>query len=348
MTRQIQRYNTSPRAAKLGLCLAASGCGDLDLPPISHRTDEVAVGLDFDGVLCTGDLDFLDERVRYLESTFGASRDEVEIYLYDEVPDACNGAFGCYFADDDVILTTWSAVDHEIVHAVIHPFTVASDFWEEGAAEAFRPRFTRRGATTVKSNVSKSHRSVDLWTVGHFVRWLTEDHGGAQRIRRILVGDDFQEVYGRTFDDVVGDYEENSPWSYPSQEWCDAPALAGASDDWSEAVSVRCSDPGVSAFVGFSVLRAFEVEAAGEYELHVSGGDGVRLHACEEEVLVDQPADEWRGDVPSDQSDIVHGKFFSANEIHTLQLEPAKHRMRVSSDGTDNVTITVELRRVGP
>lgn len=312
---------------------AFAACSEVDLPPIEYRTEQAVIGKTFEPPLCGGDLGFVDSEIVRLEELLAAPDEgRVEIYLYDEPPPQCRFV-GC-FVDERYIATQWEFLDHELVHAVVAKFASPNDFWDETAAEALRRRRTQRGVTTPAENRGKDDDDLEYATVGHFGRWLLLEHGGIENLRAMLTGADFEEVYGLSFDEASAEYEVTAPWSYPASDACAEPRLQeDGSGGYQDTISVSCDAEDASQFLGPGVVRTFEIETAGAYDVSVEGGLGVRLLGCQTEVLWEPPENEDADVMNEADSLLPVARFFRTEESpHTLELQPGVYRMTLVSE----------------
>ncbi len=316
---------------------AVAACSEVKLPPIEYRTEQATIGKTFEPRLCGGDLTFVDSEIIRLEELLSAPDEgRIEIYLYDEPPPQCRFV-GC-FVDQRYIATQWEFLDHELVHAVVAKFANPNDFWDEAAAEALRRRRTQRGSTTPSENRGKDDDDLEYATVGHFGRWLLLEHGGIENLRAMLTGADFEDVYGFTFEEASVEYEMTSPWSYPAPDACSEPPLqTDGAGGYRDSISISCDAEDASQFLGPGVVRSFEIESFGAYELTVEGGLGVRLLGWQTEVLWEPPAGSDDVDVMNEADSLLPvARFFRAEESpHTLELQPGLYQMTLVSERND-------------
>lgn len=332
-----------------GIFLVA-GCSDEEtpLPSIRYETNEAIIGTAFDEPLCGGDLAHIDERIRYLEETFDARSDSpVEIYLYREKPPQCT-IFGC-FVGDEYIASQWTALDHELVHAVIENIADPTSFWSEGNAVAHSGRRTQMGTVGIAEQVDLDARSIDYLSAGHFVRWLVEEKGGAGQIRRLLQREPFLDVFGATLEQEEMEFLATAPWSYPPIFPCSGPELSGPDGQWNERVDVDCESDDTFSRTGVCavVLRSFEVLEPGPYELLADGGF-VRLMGCQMDILENDPGPA-SGDVPFEyESTLSIFRAFEPNVVHELQLDAGLYEVTVESCDLENAgVVEVQLTEAG-
>lgn len=337
----------SALACQLGACAEP-------LPPLSYETQHAVIGTDFGDPLCGYDLAAIDEQVEFAQGMLDASsEDKVEIYLYDRTPDFCGGGAvtGCYNPEQDIVVTMWSAVDHEIVHAVVDRFASPPPFWSEGIAEALRlHRPTIRGYVPIEENAASGKtREVDRFGAGHFVRWALDEHS-PEALKQVLQGEPVDQILGAPIETIAARYEAEAPEAYPGFSPCDYPSLHQTSPGhWSEAVEVSCDSADVTRFSerSWTLLRSVELEG-GEYEFLVEGTDAWgQLLGCLTEPLLEPVQPMMHG---STMSELEHsltapGVRFEAGTTHTIELTQGLYKLAVPVDD-DGQRVEVSLTRV--
>ncbi len=358
------RHSVQPFArAALAISLVATvGCEEqLDLPPLEYSSELTRVGVDSGESMCAGDLAFLDAHVRRIEERIGVeARPPIDIYLFRVgETSACQGSpFGCYKPEEDIIVSAWQFIDHELVHAVAQDVPFPSLFWSEGAAEVFRVRGTRRNETRrLVAEDLNEHRDVDYYSAGHFSRYLVEEYGW-EPYRDLIHAEPFEEVYGRSDSDLVSEFVSRAPYAYPPHDPCPHPvlsAVAGEVDHWNEELSFSCDSQGSTQFEGgfgsagpgAAQFRTVTLQS-GQYELSLLGGEHVIVAGCQLAELEAPPAMPSNGDVANlaEFNQTAVGTLFASGSPHTVNLTAGTYRLQISSGTEDLATLSLDLRRV--
>lgn len=340
-------------AALIVCALVSSSCAD-PLPPLRYETEKAVIGTDFDDPLCGYELTAIDEQIEFAEIMLDApSSEKVEIYLYDYAPEFCGNeaVSGCYNPEQDIIVSKWAPLDHEIVHAVVNRFARPKPFWSEGIAEALRPnRPTIRGFVPIEDNAATTtSRAVERFGAGHFVRWALDRHD-MESVKRVLRGESTESALGGTIESLAAQYESEAPQASPGLAPCDFPALAPtAPQRWQETIEVSCDRPDVTRFSerGWTVLRSVELEG-GQYEFEVNGTDAWgRLLGCLTEPLHDPIGSMMHGDTMSEleHSLTAPGVRFESGVVHTLELTAGVYELAVPVDHNGQ-EVEIRLARV--
>src|SRR5690606_21218077 len=233
-----------------------------------YETERAVIGSALEDPLCPGDLEFIDDHIAFAEDMLGVEADlPIEIYLFATVEVPCDAGYGCYFPKEDRIVTAWTAVDHEIVHAVAKSLTFESKFWVEGVAIALSDEGTHRTAEITASALDSDNEKSS----GHFVRWLIETRG-IELLRRVLDGEPAEEVYAASKSALVSEYEEDAPYAYPWWDVCPFPEIPEVEDgEWFEELTFSCESPDArqtEPVEGVAVVRTLAL-SEGTYSLRV-------------------------------------------------------------------------------
>ncbi|MEM9454558.1 MAG: hypothetical protein AAGF11_10290 [Myxococcota bacterium] len=324
------------------------------LPPLRYETEQAVIGTDFGDPLCGHDLPWIDEQIEFVEEMLDASSsDKVEIYLYNDAPEFCGheAISGCYNPERDIVVSMWSAVDHEIVHAVVDRFADARPFWDEGIAEALRlHRPTRRGWVPIEANAAAADGShVEYFGAGHFTRWLIENHGTAA-VKRVLQGESTDEALGGSIETLAAAYEAEVPEAYPSWAPCDYPPLATIGpEQWAEEVEVTCERSDVTRFSERkrTLLRSVEL-AGGRYTFEDRGTETWgQFLGCLTEPLYEPVGSMMHGDTMSEleHSLTAPGIRFEAGVVHTIELTEGLYKLAIPVE-EDGERVEVSLARI--
>jgi hypothetical protein len=279
--------------------LTSAACHDL--AEIEYEGEKVRVGTFFGEELCAGDLRWMDEFVRRVEVDLDAADDEpVEIHLFHpnepRLPNRCESS-ACYDVKHARIFSPPASLEHEIVHAVNERVGRPADIlYREGIANALPNRRQLFGRTFPSDNLDLDHPDLDGRTIGHFMRWLWEEHD-RDAFRRLARGELFADAFGFTFEDAEAEFLEEAPWAYPRRWPCSAPPLQAAGEHaWEETLTFACDDdltmtisaqaPSVDTHTR-RTTRTFEVTRAGLY--HFTGLHRFDLVKCQLAPVDDAP-----------------------------------------------------------
>jgi hypothetical protein len=330
-----------PGAVALGAAVAATaGCHEdtPDLPELTFASERATIGLG-EGYerhgLCRGDLDHIDRHIERIEDLLAIEReDPVEVYLI-PVEDWCpSNAVACYRNREDIVVTTWQSVDHELVHAVSRDLPYPSRFWSEGTAEMFA-NFTRRQSMPVEPEDLDAETLTNYGNPASFARYIVETYGWPA-FRRIIRGDAIEDVLGVSVTEITQDFDADAPYSYPEFSPCDFPTLPTEGPGaWAETVSFTCDSPGATTFEfpaysdtqGPALLRSVTLDA-GTYEIAFVGelAHGYTLLGCQTTELDEDPGFERVGDVYNEANGGT-GTFFPALGRQVLQLAAGTYRV---------------------
>lgn len=336
------------------LCVFTIGCDEGSTTPV-YRTEEAVVHADV--ALCAPHLAYLDAHIRQAEQILEAESDElVDVTVFDAlpVPGCPAGTLGCYRREPDEVRAMWSAVDHEVVHAVGARIAEPLDpFWREGLAEAVSGRRTQAGLESVLDSLDDEPHELSYATAGHFVRWLIETHG-VEHMPALARGAPFSDIYEINIEAAAETYESTAPWSYPARDSCDFEAIELDENSATTAdVVVACDDATAPDYLFLATHRTMRLDQGGEFELRVDRGIGVFIMACQLDVLVDEPDSDFVGDVLREGS-LATGPlpglptFFESDVTHALHLEAGAYRFTFQgSEELAPQTMSLEFRRIG-
>jgi hypothetical protein len=334
----------------------ASGCQEpLDLPPLTYETERARIGTAFDEPLCAADLAWFDPRIEAIERLAGVERSKpVEVYIYgSEGWPPCNGdlLIGCYHVQDDFIAGYWSAIDHELVHAItkgkVH---FPSNFWEEGTAEALTEGGVNGDPTSpLTADITLSNQRPNYAVAGHFVRFLYEDFG-EDAAQKLIDGGRPEDITGLSLDELTTLYESEAPHSYAAKNPCPEPVVPQLDQaTWGATYSFSCESPDASQFegVGAGIVRILELDETGEYEVLVEGGDGVRIVGCQMANTDEEPPDFSHGDImnQAELEQTAFGTFFESDTTHRLMLTDGRYRLALTSEHNDETEIAVRVTK---
>ena len=346
----------------LALGLGVGACAEDDgLPDLrTYRTDRTVLSAQADyPEVCAGDLREVDEQVARVEEAFGLSpREPIQIYWIDIEYHRCGNPefLACYRRSptSDEIFTIWSALNHELVHAVTRDTEFPSQFWNEGTAQMLSGELTFYDDRYVLR--AEDLQDNDLFTyitASHFCRFLVETYG-METFVRAARGEPLLDVFGVDADELAARYEREVPYSYPPLRPCPFPELPEvAPGQWSETLEFSCDSPEATQFEHVTwtddddaaVFRRVTVPA-GTYALELQGGRRVLVEGCMTEPLDEEPTPEFgNGDVHN-ESQRFGLVDFDADHEHILELTAGTYKVGIASGTLDSARMTVHLRRL--
>jgi hypothetical protein len=227
------------------------------LPPPDARGEHIDVYLGEGARICPSTLERLDAEVERLSEVLAATLPEPEerivLHYGDEaVKERCDvelevGEFvraGCTSAEGRWIAAQPGAESHELVHYLrVREELVGPPYWEEGLATyhgGLRPHREHIVAPDGGTGPAPSLRSAlaptrlaDYAESAHFVAFLHATHGD-DRLRTLsstlaYVDPDaaFQQVLGRSLDDVVATWELDAAPEYVLEPACESRLVVG-------------------------------------------------------------------------------------------------------------------------
>lgn len=345
-------------AAALALASAACEASGPELPPLVFESERAIVGIDAElgDTLCAGDLARIDAQLEQVEARLDVRRDDpVAIHLvpFSVIETICGSdRRACYRNTEDTIYSTWQSLDHELVHAATRDLEFPSLFWTEGAAEVLS------GSTLRDPSVMLSPSDLDVESLttyrsaGHLSRFLVETYGW-EAYGRVLRGDAFDDVIGRSVTELLAEYERDAPYAYPPLEPCPYPRIPQIDETtWRAQVEFSCESAEASEFEGVmysassgaAVVRAVEL-TAGTYDLELSGGEQMFALACHTEPLLDAPRAPSNGDLYN-EIDLALPAPFEANSSHRLELTDGTYLISLSSGTYERASAEVTITRV--
>ncbi|EDM77803.1 hypothetical protein PPSIR1_38514 [Plesiocystis pacifica SIR-1] len=344
------------RIARLSLTATVLSCGCTDFPEIEYRTARAEIGTTLDDPLCQGDLDAIDAQIEAIEARTGVQHDgPVRIYLYgtpEELP--CDvSPFGCYMPRQDAVATTATALDHELVHAVLRNRDFSRLFWSEGLAEGLKGQGTllNTSGDVLASYDADESSKLDYRAAGHFMRWLVETRG-LSAMQDFIAGESFESAFGGPLQELADEHDASAPYAYPDWEPCSGPELASSGEEsWRESVTASCSDPETERLtVGVPTVTRIVTLEGGAYEVSMSGGVGLWIRGCLDKALQDElPSYNedgsviyyWNGDVFNEAQFSHTGlfSFFPSERVHELELTPGRYEVAIEAGADDPATV---------
>jgi hypothetical protein len=337
---------TSPFLLGVALC-AAVGCEpDPDYP--EYPLDGIKVFVGFDEPICGGTFDWMEARLRWLESVTGLpiAQPPIEYYwLREDVKDYCD--FGaCGITLGDRMYSPLELFDHELVHGHMAQLGVPRPWLAEGMARMFEdtrwtlpPYILTPMAMLEESNAF----NLDYNSAASFVRFLRDRFGmpallelyaALDRVDVEGTSDVFLAVLGEDWDAVESAYLPAYTPNFVGAINCDFPVLAPAGDTWTLPVASPCEDAAtVGPYLGWVASDTpaseryviLEIPAAGTYTVTMtsSAGTSVNIIDC--------------GDAP---------EYFSRHDTRlneTIELSPGRKRLKITTDIADEAVGEVVL-----
>lgn len=335
-------------------CAADQGS---ELPSLDFESERALIGVDprvGDG-LCQGDLAFIDRQLELAEARLGVHRDgPVSIFLVplSVTEEVCGSEnIACYQRADDAIYSTWQSIGHELVHAAARDLHFPSSFWSEGAAEVLSRGTLRDEGVVLGPEDLEADSLTTYRSAAHFSRFLVETRGW-EAYRLAIRGESLDDVYGQSATSLVGEYEREVPYAYPSLEPCPYPRIPQTGERrWEAELEFSCESADATEFEGgdwsqtpgAAVPRAVELEA-GTYDLTLTGGQRVHAIACHEQVLSTATTAPSNGDLYS-EIDLATSLPFDAGETHRLELTDGTYVLWISSGTYAAATVSISIER---
>ena len=334
---------------RLGLCGAAAGCGsDPEYP--EYPLDGITVLVGFDEPICGGTFDWMEARLRWLETETGlaASVSPIEYYwLREDVFDYCpTGA--CGSATDNSIYSPLELFSHELVHGHLIQLGLPRPWLAEGMAQMLedsRWSVPDPPMSPSKMLAQSSALKLDYDSAASFVRYLRDRFGmpavielyaALDRVDAEATPDVFLAVLGEDWKTVEEAYTATfTPVSVGSLN-CDFPVLAPAGGIWTLPIASPCEDAAtVGPFLGLDASFTpyseryviVEVPEAGIYTLTMtsSADTSIYLIACDEPL----------------------GGFsrYATQVEQAIEFVPGRKRLTISTYIADEAVGEVVLRR---
>jgi hypothetical protein len=321
--------------------------------PVSYETEHLRIGTDLEHPLCAGDLVAFEATIRRVEDDLSLSmKSKFSVSIWSDEAwkavrkDYCgsNSSGGCTSYAENAIYTSWSVVDHELVHAAM-PTTNLTPFFAEGLADVYGGHRARFGLSAPADSLSLSGKEVDRATARHFVRWLRETYGSAKLGELARLGkhadERFEDVYGLSFADAQVMYFAEAPFEYPGLDTCGGAPLDFADDlgGWRAVVAFDCGagEDVRAAGIGLQVKRTFVIPVAGHYSVSTDA-DALILSRCATGPI-EEPIryDEFFGDVPPSYAGELSEEFafFEGGAVLDLYFEAGKHEIGLLLAGYD-------------
>lgn len=209
------------------------GSGCREHPDIRFETEHTLIGTFFDHEVCRGSLLQIESWAVGLEEEFGIHpEDKRTIYWGIEgVDEWCSGGLdGCYIGDERLIVGSWSALEHEMVHATRSRDERPNTFVEEGLAEALTTARLSVGAgdppisELMLRPQDEFERDGGRNTAGHFIRFLRDEYGIAEvlRLRDQMpyspssgrADETIEQVFGLALGELQEEWLVNAPETY--------------------------------------------------------------------------------------------------------------------------------------
>ena len=172
-------------------------------PEIRYETHHLEIATDFDAPVCQGTLDYLEDHLRFVQSTLDLRLpDDAKVRVYwleDTLDEWCRpDATGCFYPGTRVVFSKGQSITHEMVHALLNAEAHTSLFIEEGLAELYSgagSRHRRSGdqpppiAELVWLTPEEYRaRALDYSLAANFATWLHSEYGEVinQRLAKVV------------------------------------------------------------------------------------------------------------------------------------------------------------------
>ena len=353
-----------PRRFALVACVLL-GCEAPGLPT-AYETEHLRIGTDLDHPLCAGDLVAYEALITRYEDELGVSMGSpYEVSIWSDAgwrsvsDDYCAKSegddvlLGCTDYGRRAVFTSFSALQHEIIHAATS-VPALTPFFAEALADIYAGEPTWFGHSAPLDSLSLSGRDMDRFAARHFVRWLRETRGPAKLGRLVRHGEDadaeFEAIYGLSFAAAQERFFREAPYGYLGLDTCAGSWIEPVmgEDRWLTTIGLDCaSDDDVRAVEpGRLTYRTFTIPVAGHYSV-TTDADAIILSRCQTEPL-EQPVrseDFWDADVPPAGSLGLSENFetYEGGAIHDLRFEAGEHQIGLYSAGHGAGTVTLAI-----
>lgn len=288
------------------MCGAVAGCASDPVYP-EYPLDGITVFVGFEEPICGGTFDWMEGRLRWLETETGlaASVSPIQYYwLREDVFDYCpTGA--CGSATDNRIYSPLELFSHELVHAHLVQLGLPRPWLAEGMAQMLedsRWSVPDPPMTPSKMLAQSGALGVDYDSAASFVRYLRdrfgmpallELYGALDRVDAKATPDVFLAVLGEDWRSVEEAYMATFTPVPVGALNCDFPVLVPEAGTWTLPVASPCEDGAtIGPFLGLdaSFIPAskrsvvVEIPEAGIYTLTMTSSVDVAVDiiACDE------------------------------------------------------------------
>jgi len=329
--------------------------------PISYETEHLRIGADLEHPLCAGDLVAFEQIIRRVDEELGLSMtSKVDVWIWSDEAwmvvgkEYCGpGTLGCTSYRGNVIYTSVSAVEHELVHAAT-PIPRLTPFFAEGLADVYSGEQARFGHSAPADALELSAIAMGRGASTHFVMWLRETWGSTKlgELARLgkMAGSRFEDVYGLSFAEAQTLYFAEAPWGYPGLDTCSgAPLdLEDEFSGWQAEVPFDCeTGQDVRVYgIGLMVQRTFVIPVAGHYSVSTDA-DAILLSRCatgpiEEPLRSDAFSDD---DVPPTYGGYPSEEFgfYMGDPVRDLYFEAGKHQISLLVMGYEPDAVNLSI-----
>lgn len=288
------------------LCGVMVGC-ESEAPLPDYPLDGITVYVSFDDPICGGTFDWIERRLRWLETETGlpASTSPISYYwLREDVFDLCpTGA--CGSATDNTIYTPLELFSHELVHGHLAQLGLPRPWLAEGMAQLFEDsRWQLPNRPVAPSDMLATTKPLELSypSAASFVRYLRDRFGMAAVIELYAALDrvDVQatpEVFLTVLGESWGAVEDAYLATYTPVPVgsinCDFPEFAPEGDTWTFPVASLCEDAtSIGPFLGWMDTDTprtdryvtLDIPEAGVYSVTMTSSAtiSIELVACDE------------------------------------------------------------------
>ncbi len=312
-----------------------------------YETEQLRIRLadDAPAGFCAGDLRYLQGEVDRIESILGVRmRRTLDLVYFTGWADCKESSEGCYLPGRHRVHTIEAAVSHELVHAVMGRCGRGCDlFFDEGIAVALSDAVEfPLVLTRPTDNLGRSSPpSIDYETAGHFTRWLLEEQGVA-KVRALLDGSSFEEVYGESLASAEQRWMSTAPWLYPAHDPCPYPSLRFDDEQEPQVLPLDCDEPDVrsGAQPGLATCRTFEIEQEGLYT-YLSNAP-TWIERCQTEIIQEPPPIEHEA-VPAAHNYNRPLQYFAPGQEHEALFRQGQHMLCVSVETREPTSVEVSL-----
>ncbi len=236
---------------------------------VTHETDYLEIGTDFENPVCAGNLKLMDEQVEFVAQVLEHELNgpfSVSWYEWYTDIEACSESAMACTKNNGNVYTNWDSMAHELVHAVANEVNPdAPPVFAEGLAVMLEG--VTLGTPFALSEViaHENVSSVDYEGLGHFTRWLIDTYGidayltayeAAEWSDDIASSQNeaFRLAYGKEWSELVAEHKRDAPDYFrglgPFEICATDDVLPWNGERWEHTITVDCASDSTIARLG--------------------------------------------------------------------------------------------------